>query len=305
MGANMMLDQILSSPPRILTPDERMHYFEHGYLLLKSAAGGDWLARLQFAMRELVERSRAMSQSDSVFDLESGHAPQSPRLRRIVNPSMHHPVIWQYVSDAIVADIAADLLGPDVKFLDTQLNFKWARGGTEIKWHQDIPYFPHTNYGLLTIGTFLDDVGPEQGPMGVIPGSHRGPIHELYDDKGQWTGTIRARDLAAIDPAKVVYLTGPAGSIQVHSCRMVHGSARNDSERSRPILLSTYAAADAFPYVPYPAISEQTFRIVRGQPARAAHIDPEPCPLPPDWSKGKGYQSIFVWQQAEDVAKRS
>jgi len=109
-------------------------------------------------MRELIERSRARLKSDTVFDLEKGHGPQSPRLRRIVNPSSLHPAIWEYVSDAIAADIAADLLGPNVKFLDTQMNFKWARGGTEIKWHQDIPYFPHTNYSLLTIGTFLEDV---------------------------------------------------------------------------------------------------------------------------------------------------
>jgi ectoine hydroxylase len=299
----MKIDKILSSQPRILTQAQREHFFEHGYLLVPGAAPAAWLERLRFAIAELVEKSRSLTQSDKVFDLESAHSRQSPRLRRIVNPSSHQQAIWEYVSDAIAADIAADLLGPDVKFLDTQMNFKWAGGGTEVKWHQDIPYFPHTNYSLLTIGTFLDDVGPEQGPMGVIPGSHKGPIYELYDDNDRWTGTIRNGDLQAIDFSKAIYLTGPAGSIQVHSCRTVHGSFQNNSSRARPLLLSTYASADAFPYVPYPVVSEQTFTIVRGKPARRAHLDPEPCPLPPDWSKGKGYQSIFVWQQGEDVAR--
>jgi ectoine hydroxylase len=298
----MKPEQILSHSPRVLTQAQRECYFETGYLLLPNTVPADWVARLRDAVAELVDRSRMLTKSNAEYDLEKGHTAESPLLRRIVNPSSGHQALWEYVSNAVVADIAADLLGPDVKFLDTQLNFKWARGGTEIKWHQDITYFPHTNYNLLTIGTMLEDVGPEQGPMGVIPGSHRGPIFELYDDEGRWTGSLRERDLAAVDFSKAGYLTGPAGSIQVHSCRTLHGSAQNNSDRSRPLLLATYSAADAFPYVPYPVVSDQTFCIVRGYPASRAHLDPEPCPLPPDWSKGKGYQSIFVWQQKEAVA---
>lgn len=38
--------------------------------------------------------------------------------------------------------------------------------------------------------------------------------------------------------------------------------------------------------------------IVRGSPATVAHLDPFPCPVPPDWSK-LGYGSIFVAQKAE------
>ncbi len=34
----------------------------------------------------------------------------------------------------------------------------------------------------------------------------------------------------------------------MHSCRTVHGSAPNRSDRARPLLLQTYAAADAFSY---------------------------------------------------------
>ncbi|MFN0042270.1 MAG: phytanoyl-CoA dioxygenase family protein [Alphaproteobacteria bacterium] len=298
----MTPDQILSHPPRVLTQAQRERYFETGYLLLPGIVATEWIARLRTGIGELVERSRKLTESNSEYDLETEHSAASPRLRRIVNPSSASRAVWEYVSDAVVADIAADLLGPDVKFLDTQMNFKWARGGTEIKWHQDITYFPHTNYSLLTIGTMLEDVGPEQGPMGVIPGSHRGPIFELYDKEGRWIGTLRDHDMATVDFSKAAYLMGPAGSIQVHSCRTLHGSAQNNSDRSRPLLLATYSSADAFPYVPYPVVSDQTFRIVRGRPAVRAHLDPEPCPLPPDWSKGKGYQSIFVWQQKEDVA---
>ena len=50
--------------------------------------------------------------------------------------------------------------------------------------------------------------------------------------------------------------------------------------------------------MPYPALSEQSFRIVRGEAARAAHLDPRPCPVPPNWVE-QGYGSIFTAQQGE------
>ena len=69
-------------------------------------------------------------------------------------------------------DIVADLVGPDVKFHHSKLNFKWMRGGEEVKWHYDISFWPHTNYSPLTIGTYLYDCGMEQGPLAVLPKSH-------------------------------------------------------------------------------------------------------------------------------------
>jgi ectoine hydroxylase len=300
----MTPEDILSHPPRVLTQAQREHFFREGYVLAENVISEAWLIRLRAARDELVARGRGLAQSDSVFDLEPGHQAEAPRLRRVTNPSVQNSTIWEFASQSVLADIVADLVGPDVKFLDTMLNFKWPGGGEEIKWHQDAPYFPHTNYALLTAGVFLEDVGPEQAPMAVVPGSHEGPIHDLYDENGNWTGTISDKDLAGAGLEKAVHLTGPAGSVQVHNCRTLHGSARNDSDKGRPILLATYSAADAFPYVPYPAWSEQTFTIVRGEPARMAHLDPRPCPIPPDWRQGKGYQSIFTWQQREATARR-
>ena len=211
-------------------------------------------------------------------------------------------MIWEYASKSLIADVVADLVGPDVKFLDTMLNFKCAGGGEEIKWHQDAPYFPHTNFNILSTAMFLEDVGPEQAPMGVIPGSHRGKLFELYGTDGQWSGHISDEDLARVDLDSATYLTGPAGMVHIHNCVTVHGSGRNESDRDRPLLLSTYGPADAFAYMPYPVPSQYLGRIVRGEPARYAHHDPRPCPIPPDWSQGRGFQSIFTWQQDEATA---
>ena len=295
----MSPEEVLSHPSRVLSQSQRERYFEQGYVQAPAIIASEWIERLRSAINELVENTRSMTESEGPYDLEEGHCAEVPRLRRITNPSALHPVIWEYVSESMLADIVADLLGPDVKFMDTMMNFKWASGGTEINWHQDAPYFPHTNYNLLTIGTYLDEVGLDNAPMGVIPGSHTGKLYSLYGSDGRWSGHLSNEDLSAIDVSSATYLTGPTGTVQAHNSCMIHGSAANESSRGRPILLATYAPADALPYVPYPSPSVHSFTLVRGKPASVAYHDPRPCPLPPDWSKGEGYQSIFVWQQKE------
>jgi hypothetical protein len=41
-------------------------------------------------------------------------------------------------------DLVADLLGPDLRFHSSKLNFKWSAGGDAVRWHQDIQAWPHT-----------------------------------------------------------------------------------------------------------------------------------------------------------------
>jgi hypothetical protein len=50
--------------------------------------------------------------------------------------------------------------------------------------------------------------------------------------------------------------------------------------------------------MPTPTPSRYGGDIVRGRPATVAHLDPTPCPVPPDWSKQR-YGSIFTAQNAE------
>lgn len=293
----MTPEQILTTPARVLSQAQREFYFREGYLLVEKVIPADWIERLRAASNDFVERSRSVARSDAVFDLEPDHRPQAPRLRRVSNPDQHNPVIWEYASKSLLADIVADLVGPNVKFHHGKLNYKWAKGGEEVKWHYDIGFWPHTNYSPLTVGTLLYDCGMEQGPLGVLPGSHLWDLLPQYDEHGKWIGCLKDSDLAKVDLSKATYLTGPAGSITLHNCRTLHGSPRNESDTGRPLLLFTFASADALPYTVNPIRPLHAETIVRGERAAWAHHDPRPCPMPPDWSGG--YSSIFALQQEE------
>ena len=164
-----------------------------------------------------------------------------------------------------------------MRFHSSKLNFKWSDGGDAVRWHQDIQAWPHTNFGVLTFGVYLDDTGPEQGPLTALPGTHRGPIFEQFDDDGRWTGAVAERDVATLRTDTAVDLCGPAGTVVLLHCRVVHGSAANYSPRMRPLLLNVYAAADALPMTPPPAPTTRTGLLVRGQEPMHVHMEPYPA----------------------------
>ncbi len=293
----MEATEVLKIPPLFLTSEQREFYFKNGYLLVEKAVPEETLKRLRKATNEMIVRSRSITVSDAVWDLERGHSADNPRLRRLTSPNDHHVEYWNYASSQLVTSIVADLVGPDVKFHHSKLNFKWAKGGEEVKWHQDIQFWPHTNYSPLTVGLYLYDCGPKQGPLVVLPKSHRGNLYDQYNNSGQWIGCLSAEDATALDTSGATELNGVAGSLTIHNCRVLHSSMPNKSSISRPLLLNAYSAADAMPYTPVPTPSKYYQTIVRGSTARWAHHDSRPCQIPPDWSSG--YTSIFSLQQEE------
>jgi len=245
-------------------------------------------------MERFIAQSRTMTQSTPAILLEPGHRPDRPRLRRIPQTGAFDPDFAKFGLQGPIVDIAEDLLGPDIRLHHSKLNFKWSGGGEEVKWHQDIQFWPHSNYSLLPIGVYLRDVDDAMGPMGVYAGSHRQALSSLRDEAGVWTGALSEADLAKLDPAKIGWCNGPRGTVTVHHCRAVHGSPSNRSPRMRPLLLHTYSAANAAPLtnlmdgIPFANL------LARGQEQDAV-LDPEPCPMPPDF-RATGYTSIFASQ---------
>lgn len=291
----MTPERILRVPPLVLDQRERERYFADGFLLVPGYIGGAWLARLRAVVTAKVEESRAYTASDEQFDLAPDHSAEKPNIRRLRRAVDWHPDLWAFAADPAVLDLVADLVGPDVRFHSSKLNFKWSEGGDAVQWHQDIQAWPHTNFAVLTFGVYLDDTGPEQGPLTAIPGSHRGPLFEQFDDDGRWTGALAPRDVATLATDNAVDLCGPAGTVVFLGCRVVHGSAANYSSRMRPLLLNVYAAADALPMTPLPTPTSKTGVLVRGQEPAHVHMEPYPAKLPPRWDQ-VGYRSIFVAQ---------
>jgi len=291
----MTPEDIINHPPIILSQDERKRYFSEGYTSAPAITPPELLKKIQQISIDFLEKSRALKSSNEFFDLGPNHSSQTPHVRRLRRPVDAHPFFWELATSDFLTGIAADLVGPDVKFHSAKLNYKWPGGGEIVKWHQDIPAWPHTNYSPVTIGIYLDDVTTKTGPLACVPGSHNGKIFSHYDLNENWTGSIRPDEENEAGVADAVNLTGPAGTVIAINCRTVHGSSSNLTDETRPLLLFVYSSADAFPWTAAPTPTSKTGEIVRGISAKFPHIDPRPCPVPPDWAR-LGYGSIFTAQ---------
>src|SRR5262245_7162405 len=146
----MTPEGVLSHAPLVLHQHQREQYFRDGFLIVPGYVGAAWLARLRAVVAEKIDASRALTASDDQFDLAPDHTAAKPNIRRLRKAIDQHPDLWRFATDASVVDLAADLLGPDVRFHSSELNFKWSQGGEAVRWHQDIQAWPHTNCSVLT-----------------------------------------------------------------------------------------------------------------------------------------------------------
>lgn len=245
-------------------------FWEDGYLMVENAVDEDLLARLQQEFSGWVDESRQHTDSYGEiidgrprFDVEPGHSADVPALRRVNAPVEVSEACYSAMAASRMTDCVADLIGPNVKFHHSKINSKLPGGKTAVKWHQDFPFTPHTNDDLVTALLMVDDVTEENGPLEVLPGSHRGEIYGLWHD-GAFTGAIDD-EIAKDCQSKAVTCTGKAGSVCLMHTRLLHGSTENRSYRSRTLLICVYSAEDSIPVSPNPVPTEYQGVIVRGE----------------------------------------
>jgi phytanoyl-CoA hydroxylase len=275
----------------MLTHAQVDFYNENGYLMVPGALSAAEVVELRGTVDEIVAGAAKVTAHTDIYDLEDGHTPQRPKVRRLKSPHKHFEYFNQLVRNPRITAILAALLGPNIRLHGAKLNMKSAGYGAPVEWHQDWAFYPHTNDDVLATGILLDDCVEENGPMLMIPGSHRGPLYDHHSD-GVFCGAITGQ-LNQIDFSTAVPMVGKAGSMSIHHARALHGSAQNTSTQDRRLLLFEYTAADAFPLVGIPDFNEFNSRIVLGSPTVEARVRPAPVrmPLPPAKAQGSIYEN--------------
>ena len=138
------------------------------------------------------------------------------------------------------------------------------------------------------------------GPMGVLPGSHKGALYDQYDGE-RWAGALKQKDADQLDLGSVVWLKGKAGSMTVHNCCMIHGSMPNNSLKARPLLLQTYSAQDSYPVRGIGAngnLGGRSGTMIGSPSPQVLTVEGRSMRGAPDWAQG-GTPTIFGSQQAE------
>lgn len=234
----------------MLTPEQVQFYKDNGYIALSGVLSDAEVRHLQAVTDDFLERSRSVTESDDIFDLEEGHTAAHPRLRRIKRPIKQHPAYEAILHHPGLLEVLQQLVSPAIRHYGLKLNLKPGGGGEPVEWHQDWAYYPHTNDDLCVLGIMLDDVTEEKGPLLVVPGSHKGPVLDHHQD-GMFVGAVTDPRAEAMYP-EAVPLLGKVGDITIHHTRTLHGSAANMSPDYRRILFLTLRAADAWPLTEMP-----------------------------------------------------
>ena len=270
-------------------------YQDNGYVVLPGFFDGDSIAELRRVVDDFVEVAAKLDQSDANFDVITETGSPSAVVRRIKNPDAMHASFRAFARDPKIVELLQALLGADVRLEVGKINFKPAGGHAAIAWHQDYPFSPLTNDDSAAVGIFIDDVTPENGPLMVVPGSHRQAILDHHSD-GCFVGRIDTAN-HPIDPAETATVVGPAGSISVHHCRTLHSSGPNHSDAERRIYFNQYHAVDAWPLLGVPDLDWWTERRLSGDECfrpRVTLLDVK-LPLP-----AADYGSIFELQARAD-----
>jgi hypothetical protein len=206
------------------TPRHTVELDELGYTLLPNWIPADLLDELRATVARLyaIEGDTAGSE----FRLEPGCL----RLANLVDKSA---VFLRVIAAPVMLEFVRHVIGPDFKL--SSLNCRTALPGCA-------PQPLHADMGGVTdergnwvcnIIWMLDDYTPDNGPLRVVPGSHRWrrlPQSELPDPR-------------ATHPAEQT-VTAPAGSVAVMNSHLWHGGLDNRTQGHRTSLHAFYCRRD-------------------------------------------------------------
>ncbi len=281
----------------MLTSDRIAHYRDRGYVVVERLLDDDDLRDVRRVTEHIIESAHGATGHTDAFEVEDGHTPEAPLVRRIKQPHRRHGAYRALIRNEKILACLRPLLGPDIRLNDSKLNVKAPGHGSAVEWHQDWAFYPSTNQDLLAVGVMLDDVGPDNAPLMVFPGSHMGPIHDHHAG-GVFRGAI-APEEAGLDLSAAVALTASAGSISLHHVRLVHGSTPNLSDRPRKLLLFECKAADAWPLLGEADWADYEQRMLCGESTLHPRVEPLPVRLP--FPKAEGRVGIYELQKSGSV----
>jgi phytanoyl-CoA hydroxylase len=278
----------------MLSQSQLEEYDEIGAIVIPNVLSAEELKAIREVTDKIVAGAAGKTQHDDVYDLDETHSPDAPRVRRIKMPHRVHAEYNRYWRHPKVIAALQDLWGPNIRSDVSKLNLKLAGYGAPVEWHQDWVFYPHTNDDLAEVGVLIDDMTLDNGPMLIIPGSHKGPLFDHHFD-GRFCGAMDPVD-SGCDYSKAIPLVGTAGSITIHHARIVHGSGYNRSDADRRFMLMQFRSGDAWPLSwcqldGAKSIEEFNSMIVAGEPTITPRVTNVPVRIP--WPRQEKTGSIY------------
>jgi ectoine hydroxylase-related dioxygenase (phytanoyl-CoA dioxygenase family) len=279
-------------------PVEWRHRFEHdGYAVLQDALSPGLLGQLRERTDRLTDASHIPPEAADWVDFEPELLDGQRVVQRVRRPYQIDQFFFDLACSPELLRLVQPLLGEHLRLHHGKINVKPPRVGSPLEWHQDWAFIPHSNDSLAIVSVLIDDCDAVNGPLQLLPGSYRGPLHPHHHG-GVFVGAIDPTTLP-LDHAQSV--TGRAGTVTVHHPMTVHGSGFNLGNRLRRVLFYEYAAADAWPLFYGVDWTEFNARMVCGVPTDEMRLAPVRVRMPyPTATQGQGR----IYDQQRQLDKR-
>ena len=230
-------------PFTTISADQARAFDELGYFVVEDAFDASTLARLDAELSSGDEQAK-----EFLAGVPEGRLGVTGLDSQIVAPHAvtRSDYVRQFVAEPILAGLARDLVGPDVRLYWDQSVFKQPDGAEPVLWHQDNGYTYVEPQAYLTCWLAITDATPDNGCIAVMPGVHHDgtlahrstPVGE--ECWGDWSSAVEV-------PVR-------AGSIVVFSSLTPHATKRNRTNDVRKAYIVQYAPDGAVAHLGNPSV---------------------------------------------------
>jgi ectoine hydroxylase len=258
-----------------LTRQQSEQFDRDGFLVLKDVFSAEEVSFLQKQAKGLLSSPDGLDRETIITE------PGGEEIRSIFEIHAQSEVIGRLAADRRLAGVAEFLLNDRVYIHQSRLNYKPGFEGKEFYWHSDFETW-HVEDGMprmraLSMSVLLADNTPDNGPLMLMPGSHRAFLtcvgatpdnHYLTSLKKQEYGVPDRNSLTDLAHRHgITAPTGKAGTVVIFDCNTMHGSNGNITPFPRANAFFVYNAVSNRLQVPFGAKKPRpTFIAARGEP---------------------------------------
>ncbi|MEU4213146.1 ectoine hydroxylase [Streptomyces sp. NPDC026206] len=238
-------------------------YERDGFLAFEALLSGEQVAECRAEIARMSADSMVRGTERMVME------PDSDGIRSLFEVHELSEVFAAVIRSEPLAGMARQILGSEVYIHQSRVNYKAAFGGSPFGWHSDFETW-HSEDGMpapraLSLSIALTGNMPYNGPLMIIPGSHRTFLPSVGETPSDYHKlSLLGKNLPAgsADRAGVTALaerhgirqfTGAPGSAVMFDCNCLHASNGNTSPFSRTNLFVVYNSVHNPLGVPYAA----------------------------------------------------
>lgn len=242
-----------------LTQEQSDFYERNGYLFLEGFFDREELSRYQEEARRLQLTARE-SEKDEVI-----REPGGDEVRSVFAVHESDEVFKKLSQHPRLLAIMEYLLGSETYIHQSRINYKPGFTGKEFYWHSDFETW-HVEDGMprmraLSCSIALEDNYPYNGPLMVVPGSHKefvACIGQTPED--HFKDSLRKQEYGVPDHDSLTRMVkeggidtpvGNAGSIVIFDCNIMHGSNSNITPMPRSNIFMVYNSVENKVKQPY------------------------------------------------------